>query len=251
MHPERIISLCPSLTELVFQLGVGERLVGVTKFCVEPQAGVADLPQVGGTKDPKLEAIAELAPDLVLMNEEENRAEDAEALSAAGFEVWSSFPKTLDDSAELIRSLGERLDRRPQAEAAAERVEGGVAEVRERAAKLPPVSFACLIWRKPWMALGSSNYGTSLIEAAGGVNVFHGPEGYPEFDLEVLGRLAPARVLLPDEPFPFRPKHVEELATGTGLPRPTWMLCDGRPLFWHGSQTLAGLELAERFLRND
>ncbi len=250
MAPARIISLCPSLTELVFQLGSGERLVGVTKFCTEPQAGVADLPRVGGTKDPKLRAITELAPDLVLMNEEENRAEDAEALSAAGFEVWSSFPKTLDDSADLIRSLGERLGRSPQAEVAAERVERGVAEARGRAAELPPVHFACLIWRKPWMALGANTYGTSVIEAAGGVNVFRGGGGYPEFDLEELERLAPARVLLPDEPFPFRPKHAEELAAGTGLAKQTWMLCDGRPLFWHGSQTLEGLELAERFLRN-
>lgn len=247
-RPKRIVSLCPSLTELAFQLGAGESLVAVTKFCVEPAERVRNLPVVGGTKDPKLEAICELAPDLVLMNEEENRVEDADSLRAAGLDVWTSFPKTLDDSADLIRELGERLGRAQLAEVSADRVEQAVATARERALGLERVPFVCLIWRKPWMALGASTYGSSLLEAVGGKNLLGGDTGYPVLEPEDLAVHGPARVILPDEPFPFREKHVQELMEASGLAREVWKLCDGRPLFWHGSQTIQGLELAARCL---
>src|ERR671933_304908 len=106
----RVVSLCPSLTELVFDLGRGDTLVGRTKFCVHPADRVRDVPSVGGTKDPKIARIVALAPDLVLLNEEENRREDAEALRAAGVATHVSFPKSAEDTAAMVRAVGEALD---------------------------------------------------------------------------------------------------------------------------------------------
>jgi ABC-type hemin transport system substrate-binding protein len=240
----RIVSLCPSLTELCFQLGCGNRVVGVTKFCVHPAAEVARRPQVGGTKDPKLDAIAALRPDLVLMNEEENRREDAEALEARGLRVWSSFPRSVADAAPMVRDLGVALDAHAAAESLASEIEAAL----QRAEHAQVVRYACLIWRDPWMALGDETYAASLLRAVGGRNVFAGHDGYPTFRAEELGALAPERVLLPDEPFPFRARHVEELAERTGLRRETFVPCRGEPLFWHGSKTCEGLDAAAGWL---
>src|ERR671938_938029 len=106
----RIVSLCPSLTELVFDLGRGDTLVGRTKFCVHPADRVGAVPSVGGTKNPKVDRIVALAPDLVLLNEEENRREDAEALRAAGIACHVSFPKSVVETAAMVRSIALSLD---------------------------------------------------------------------------------------------------------------------------------------------
>ena len=115
----RIVSLCPSLTELVFDLGLGDSLVGRTKFCIHPADRVSAVEKVGGTKNPKVDRIVELAPDLVLLNEEENRREDADALAAAGVRCHASFPRDVQGTAEMVRSIGEALERPREAEAIA------------------------------------------------------------------------------------------------------------------------------------
>ncbi|MHC4378313.1 MAG: helical backbone metal receptor, partial [Planctomycetota bacterium] len=147
----RVVSLCPSLTETVADLGASAALVGCTKFCVHPADLVARLPKVGGTKDPRIERVLELEPDLVLMNEEENRREDAEALAAAGIECHVSFPKRVEDVPALIDDLGQRLG-------AAERGAELSAELRAELQGTTPAGSAprvvYLIWRKPWMSVG-------------------------------------------------------------------------------------------------
>ena len=106
----RIVSLCPSLTELVFDLGRGADLVAVTRFCIHPADGVAEVEKVGGTKNPNVKRIIELEPDLVLLNEEENRIEDAETLRAAGIACHTSFPRTVAETAVMVRSIGSAID---------------------------------------------------------------------------------------------------------------------------------------------
>src|SRR5262245_31749970 len=112
----RIVSLCPSLTESVFRLGHGDDLVGRTKFCVQPADEVDAVERVGGTKNPKIDRILELRPDLVLMNEEENRREDADALRAAGLRVLSTFPRSVADVIDVLRALGAALGAESQAD---------------------------------------------------------------------------------------------------------------------------------------
>ena len=245
----RIVSLCPSLTELVFDLGRGPELVGITEFCVHPEAGVASVEKVGGTKSPNVERIRELRPDLVLMNEEENRRVDAEDLAAAGLECHVSMPRDCAETAAMVRSIGARLERASAAEAIARDIEKRTERVRRSAVGQPPVTFAYLIWRKPWMSVNSETFASGLLTQAGGRNVFADePVRYPEIDVERLKRADPALVLLCTEPFPFQEKHVIELSSLTGFPRARFVIADGEYLSWHGSRTPDGIDYAEKLI---
>jgi iron complex transport system substrate-binding protein len=247
----RIVSLCPSLTELVFDLGRGADLVGVTKFCVHPADGVASIEKVGGTKNPKVARIVELAPDLVLLNREENRLEDVEALRAGGLRCHVGFPRTVEETAEMVRSIGAALGRAAGAEAIAAEIETRAARVRSGARERSAVRFACLIWRRPWMAAAGDTFIDALLALAGGRNVFvDRPERYPVVSTEDLAAADPDAVLLPSEPFPFREDHAAELAGATGLPRERFALVDGELLSWHGSRTPRGIDYAESVLEN-
>jgi iron complex transport system substrate-binding protein len=242
----RVVSLCPSLTETVFALGRGETLVGRTKFCIHP-AEVATIERVGGTKNPHIDRIVALAPDLVLMNDEENRREDALALTAAGLRTLSSFPRDPAGAALAVRDLGAALDAADAALRLAADIEARAARVR-RAAH-PPASYAYLIWRAPWMTVNDDTYIASLLALAGGVNVFatRAPR-YPEISLAELAAAAPERIFLSSEPFPFTDRHADELAAATGLARGRFECVDGELLSWHGARTPAGIDHAERLL---
>ena len=246
----RIVSLCPSLTELVFDLGRGGDLVGRTKFCVHPADGVARVESVGGTKNPKVERIVALAPDLVLLNEEENRREDAEALRAAGLRLHTSMPRDAADTAAMVRSIAAALDRPEAGERIARDIETRADEARQAAAGRPPVRWTYLIWRAPWMTVNADTFVNALLALAGGENVFGAlPDRYPTIDPAALAADDPDVVLLSSEPFPFRESHADELASLTGLPRARFRLADGELLSWHGSRTPAGIDYAESLVR--
>jgi iron complex transport system substrate-binding protein len=245
----RIVSLCPSLTELVFGLGRGDSLVGRTKFCVHPASGLAGVETVGGTKNPKIDRIVALAPNLVLMNEEENRREDAEALHAAGISCHVSFPRDVQGTAEMVRSIGTALGAISEAEAIAGEIERRARRVREAAAARAPVRYAYLIWRRPWMSINDETFIAAMLSLAGGVNVFGGwGDRYPAIEADDLAAADPQLVLLSSEPFPFSQTHADELAEATGLPRERFRLADGELLSWHGSRTPAGIDYSERIL---
>lgn len=246
----KIVSLCPSLTELVFDLGAGDALVGRTKFCVHPADRVDAVEKVGGTKNPKVERIIELAPDIVLMNEEENRDDDARALSDAGLRVHSSMPRTAADTAAMVRSIGMALHRQREAEPIASDIERRADRVHRDAAKYPPVRYACLIWREPLMTVNDDTFIAGLLALPGGQNVFASrADRYPSITPDELRAADPLRVLLPNEPFPFQDKHIDELAALSRLPRDRFRLADGELLSWHGSRTPRGIDYAESLLR--
>jgi ABC-type Fe3+-hydroxamate transport system substrate-binding protein len=246
----RLISLCPSLTELLFDLGVGDQLVGRTRFCVHPVDRVAAIEKVGGTKNPKIERIVALAPDLVFMNAEENRIQDARALEEAGIRVHSSLPVTPKDTAAMVRSIAAAVGQVDAGETIARDIEARAARVRSSASGLPRKRFAYLVWRDPWMTVNSNTFISALLELPGGVNVFAGrAERYPVVTVEEIRSAAPDLVLLSSEPFPFGELHADEVATRTGLPRDTIELCDGELLSWHGSRTPRGIDYAEQVIR--
>jgi ABC-type Fe3+-hydroxamate transport system substrate-binding protein len=247
----RIVSLCPSLTELVFDLGRGADLVGITEYCVHPSDGVAKIEKVGGTKTPDVARIVELQPDVVLMNEEENRRPDAVALEKAGVRCHVSMPRDSNETAAMVRSIGAALDRATEAERIARDVETRTARVVEHARGAREVGFAYLIWRKPWMTVNADTFASALLTQAGGRNVFASRrERYPSIDLAELARAAPELVLLCTEPFPFSDKHVEELCAGTGFERDRFVVADGEYLSWHGSRTPAGIDYAARLVES-
>jgi len=241
----RIVSLCPSLTELVFDLGRGTELVGVTRWCVHPAAAVGEIEKVGGTKDPDVARIIELAPDLVLLNREENRLEDATALERAAIRCHSSMPRSAGQTAEMVRSIGAALERQAPAAEIASEIERRSARVEQRAEGRRSVSFAYLIWRKPWMVAAGDTLASSLLTQAGGTNVFgERTERYPVIEETELAAATPELVLLGTEPFPFTARHGAELAGLTGLSADRFRVADGEYLSWHGSRTADGIDYA-------
>ena len=245
----RIVSLCPSLTELVFDLGHGDALVGRTKFCVHPADRVDRVEKVGGTKNPKIDRIIALAPDLVLLNEEENRREDAEALEAAGIRCHVSFPRTAPETAGMVRSIAAAIDARDDGERIARDIESRHQRVVDTAVGREAARFAYLIWREPWMAVNGDTFVSALLTDAGGHNVFAShTDRYPTITPGELGAADPNVVLLSTEPFPFKSSHADELAELSGLPRERFQIVDGEMLSWHGSRTPAGIDYAEQVI---
>ncbi len=223
----RVVSLLPSVTETLHAWGLDP--IACTRFCERP-----DLPHVGGTKDPDVPAIVALRPDLVVVDEEENRREDAEALQAAGLELLVTTVRSVADVAPTLARLAAALG----APYPGGHVAGGP--------PLPAVRAFVPIWRRPWMTINGDTYGSSLLAAAGIGNVF-GSEAdrYPTLDdLEAAARRAPDRVVAPSEPFPFTERHRTELETVA----PTTFV-DGQDLFWWGVRTPAAIERLTSVLR--
>jgi len=210
--PRRIVSLVPSLTEALFELGLGSRVVGVTDWCVHPREGVARLPKVGGTKTPDLKVICALAPDLVIANREENRRRDVEHLRSEGIAVWVTYPRTVREGAELLAELSRLGASEERVHAVVEPVLRAVEAAEARPAERRPRVF-CPIWRGPWMTVGRDTYAHDLIQLCGGENVFanHGDRRYPLVSEEDTRAAAPEVVILPDEPYRFDERDAHEL----------------------------------------
>jgi ABC-type Fe3+-hydroxamate transport system substrate-binding protein len=244
--PQRIVCLCPSITEALFAIGAGERVVGVTEYCVHPRERVADLPKVGGSKVADLDALFALKPDLVVMNEEENRLEDYEEIAGRGIPVLNTFPKTVADAASMMREVGRSVGCPEEGERVAREIESALATARAAANGKPRVRVACLVWMRPFMAMNRDTFLHDLLHVAGFENAFGGrPERYPRIDKEDL-RTGLDAILLPNEPFEFVPQHATEIAAIAGLPTRRAVLCDGQFLSWYGSRTPGGLAYASR-----
>ena len=230
--PRRVVSLVPSLTETLFDLGAGDAVAGITDFCIFP-AGL-DLPRVGGTKNPSIERIRALAPDLVHVNLEENLRRHAGAIEEFA-PVFASEPKSIGDVVGLIATLGAIHGRAARA--------GELAgAVRDELSRMPrrPFTFACAIWKDPWMWCGGDTYVSSLVAAAGGSNALAERLRYPQVPLGEVLSLRPAVVFLPDEPYLFTPDDAAAIS-GTRVIGPF----PGHLFTWHGTRTIEGL----RFLR--
>ncbi len=246
-RPQRIVSLVPSQTELLFDLGAGDRVVGATRFCVHPAEALANVPRVGGTKQLHEERIDALAPDLVIGNKEENERAQIEAL-ACRYPVWLSDVQTLDDALEMIGAVGDLVGASDRAGALRRQIESGFASLPAAGGRRA----VYLIWRRPWMGVGASTFIDDLLRRCGFTNVLAegGLERYPELTDEALRAAAPDLVLLSSEPFPFTEKHVPELAEL--LPEAEIRLVDGEAFSWFGSRlvmavhTLAELALSAR-----
>src|SRR5262245_24204820 len=238
--PRRVVSLVPGLTELVCALRRADRLVGVTRFCTEPAEIVGGLPKLGGTKTPALGRVIELAPDLVLLNGEENRYEDFQALTTANLTVFVSFPRTVEETARSIERIGEAIDAVDPARTVAAQIEDACQPVPERAVRV-----FCPIWRKPWMSFNRDTYAHDLLGCAGGTNLCADrPERYPVVELPDILAADPEVILLPDEPYPFAERHRASLAglSATAAWRTGRVhFIDGKALSWYGPRTAAAV----------
>lgn len=226
--PMRVVSLVPSLTETLFELGAGDSVTGITDFCIFPPGLM--LPRVGGTKNPRVDEIRALAPDLVYMNLEENLRRHAEAIQTFA-RVHVSEPKTVDDVASLFLELGELHDRRARAAELVTALEQTRASLPKRA-----FTFAVPIWKSPWMWCGGDTYVSDLVVTAGGRNVLGDRTRYPQLALEDVLAMRPDIVFLPDEPYLFTAEDAESIRAPRVIgPFP------GHLFTWHGSRTIEGL----------
>jgi ABC-type Fe3+-hydroxamate transport system substrate-binding protein len=248
--PRRIVSLVPSVTELICSLGGESRLVGVTSYCTQPRRVVAKLAKVGGTKNPDCERVLALSPDVVLVNSEENRREDYERLVAAGVPVYVTFPADVPEAALSIRRLGVILDLERNALRLADLIEEKLRRVDESEHRR---RFFCPIWRNPWMSFNRETFAHDLLFRAGGENVCGGEVNrYPIVELPAIAERSPEVVFLPDEPYRFGEKHRESLRPLAETP--AWRtgrlhFVDGKALSWYGPRTPAALDYFAALMR--
>ena len=240
----RIVSLVPSLTELVFDLGLGDRLVGRTGFCVHPREALRGVPKVGGTKDVKLERIRELAPTHVLVNMDENRRETVDALAAFVPDIVVTHPNTPQDNLPLFALLGGVFGAETAAARLADELRAALAEAAALRATLADERVLYLIWREPWMTVARDTYIAATLAEVGWYTVpaveggETGAARYPAFDWEAPWLADVARVLLSTEPYRFRAEHLPEVES---LARRPALLVDGEMVSWYGSRAARGL----------
>ena len=212
----RIVSLVPSSTETLIHLGAN--VIACTRFCEQPHLG-----NVGGTKNPDISAIVALAPDVVILDQEENRQEDAAALKEAGLELFVSDVVTLADALELIQDLATLIGGTPTPNVAPE---------------VTPIGLSIFvpIWRRPWMSISGRTYGASVLNHLGCTLVTaEADDTYPEVQLDELSAWAPDVIAVPSEPYEFNDTHLVELQNSS--PNSTIVRVDGPDLFWWGSRT--------------
>ncbi|WP_143960042.1 ABC transporter substrate-binding protein [Litoribacter populi] len=235
--PHRIISLVPSQTELLIDMGLEKEIVGVTKFCVHPQGFKESVTIIGGTKNFHFDKIKSLNPDLIIGNKEENYEEGIDKL-AKDFPVWVSDIYELEDALDMMKKLGDLTDRNVEAERIINLVEYGF-----RRDFFYKGTVVYLIWNDPIMVAGKDTFIDCMLEKAGYTNLIE-KSRYPELSVEEIKDLNPETVLLSSEPFPFKEKHLEEFKRK--FPYSNVKLVDGEMFSWYGSRLIKAPEYFER-----
>lgn len=277
--PQRVVSLVPSLTESLFDLGLGQAVVGITDYCIYPEQATAALPRLGGTKDPDLTRIIALQPDLVIANWEENTRQSVETLEAAGLPVWVSFPRTVRQSMDVLWKIVE-LFRDPLAQVRLRTLELTLDWAIDAASERPRKRYFCPIWSEQaagqpwWMTFNENTYCHDLLQIVGGENCFAArqrryplaadlgleapqePAGrdvrYPRLALEEIRAAQPEVILLPNEPYGFTEADRQSLsallADTPAVQNGCVHLVDGSLITWHGTRLARALrDLPEWF----
>ena len=232
-HPQRIISLVPSQTELLYDLGLGERVVGITKFCVHPETWFHSKHRVGGTKKVDMEKVRALKPDLIIGNKEENAKKDIQALEQ-DFPVWMSDVRDLNGALDMIAAVGEITGTSDKANA----IRNGIAQAFGALKPMEePRTVAYFIWREPYMVARHGTFVNDMLLRLGLINVFdEGDARYPEISAQELAEADPDIIFLSSEPYPFAQKHKAEF--NMSCPGTPVGLVDGEFFSWYGSRLL-------------
>jgi ABC-type Fe3+-hydroxamate transport system substrate-binding protein len=266
--PRRVVSLVPSLTESLFDLGLGEAVVGITDYCVHPIDRLQGVKRLGGTKDPQIDQIIALKPDLILANQEENRPETIQALEREGLHVWVSFPKTIREVLDLLWEMV-KLFRSSESAQRLRQLETVVQWAVQAAATQKKQRYFCPIWQDKtsngecwWMTFNQETYPSDLLANMGGENIFKDrnrrfpldadlgrgdPEDpgerdtrYPRVIVEEILQKDPEIIFLPDEPFEYssaQKAEISKLLEGTAAVRNDQIyLIEGSLITWHGTR---------------
>ena len=240
----RIVSLVPSLTELLFELGLGDQVVGRTGFCIHPRAQLRTVEKVGGTKDVKLERVRALEPTHLIVNMDENRRETVDELAAIIPHIIVTHPNTPRDNLALYRLLGGIFGCEARAAQLEAELNAALADAACARSSLPLERVLYLIWREPWMTIASDTYISAMLAEVGwetlpaveGGDV--GAARYPVFGWNAPWLPKVERVLLSTEPYRFHSRHIDEVAALAARPA---TLIDGEMASWYGSRVIAGL----------
>lgn len=235
--PQRIISLVPSQTELLYDLGLNGRVTGITKFCVHPDSWYKSKTRIGGTKNINIDAIHRLKPDLIIANKEENTKDQIEALQNF-YPVYISDINNLEDACEMITSIGELTNTELQADSIVKQIRQNFKVLADRQiiADFKEQNAAYLIWRDPYMAAGSDTFIRSMLKLCGFNNVFDSFSRYPVIAVNDLQKMGCKWLLLSSEPYPFSTKDVE--AFRLQYPDMNVILVDGQYFSWYGSRLI-------------
>lgn len=231
--PSRIISVVPSITELLFDLGLREEVVGITKFCVHPDDWFRTKQRVGGTKQLKIDLIKSMHPDLIIANKEENTQNDIDALSEFTT-VYISDIKTMNDAYKMINDVGELVGKNSEAEKLTEKIKTQFQNLITNNQQLLTKKALYFIWREPYMVAGGYTFISEMMLQAGFDNAAKHLSRYPEQTKEQLNELNSSEFFLSSEPFPFKEKHIAELAKN--FPGVKITLVDGKMFSWYGSR---------------
>ncbi|MFD1064015.1 ABC transporter substrate-binding protein [Winogradskyella litorisediminis] len=231
--PKRIVSLVPSQTELLVDLGLETLIIGITKFCIHPKHLRKEKTVVGGTKSIHIEKIKALKPDIILCNKEENSLEIVEGIEGIA-PVHISDIYNLDDAFELIKMYGELFQVEVKSEALISKIKSERKQFKLKTKNQPKLKAAYFIWRKPWMVAGSNTFINAMLLEANYTNVFSGLQRYPEIDLDDKNLQKAKIIFLSSEPYPFKEKHIDELQTKF-LDKKI-ILVNGELFSWYGSR---------------
>lgn len=238
--PKRIISLVPSQTELLYDLGLEDSVVGITKFCVHPYHWKSTKKIVGGTKNIKLEKIKELQPDIILCNKEENTQEIVETLEKL-FPVHVSDVKTIEESMEMIAEYGKIFKRNTEASKINQKIEFRLREFQSFVKDIPIQKVAYFIWRDPWMVAGKDTFINHLLHLCKFDNIYESLGRYPEVPIENIRKEGdPDIVMLSSEPYPFKEEHAFELGRHTHHAKTIFV--DGEYFSWYGSRLVKAFD---------
>ena len=248
----RIVSLVPSITELLFDLGAGDRVVGRTPFCIHPREGVAGVPRVGGTKTPRLDRIRALEPTHVVVNVDENRREDADALAAFVPNVVVTHPLGPRDNLALYRLMGGIFASGEATDRLCRAFEHAASALESAARGFPQRRVLYLIWRDPWMTVSRDTYVSRTLALVnfttiGGNGGGRDGRRYPELALAPELFDGVDLVLLSSEPFPFKERHAVEIRALAGARCPAVRLFDGEMASWYGSRAIRAMGYLGRF----
>ena len=228
--PERIISLVPSITYLLYVLGLEEQIVGITRFCKLPPHFLKEKVRVGGTKDVKFDRIASLQPDIILVNKEENTKEMVSELRKIA-PVYVSEVSNMEDNNRLISDFGTIFNRQEAAQKLIADIQSGI-DGRYFAGNILKKA-VYFIWKEPWMTVGGDTFINHMMQLAGFENVFSGQKRYPQVDLKALRDLKPEVILLSSEPYPFKEK--EQAFLQEQFPDACILLVEGEAFTWFGA----------------
>jgi len=230
--PKRIVSLVPSQTELLFDLGLENEIVGVTKFCIHPLSKTKSKEKIGGTKKFNIDKIHELQPDLIIGNKEENYHEGIQSLQQH-YPVWMSDIHTLSDACSMIREVGRITNRLQEGNDMAQKI----IHTFDNYIPLPDqLRTAYFIWREPYMIAASETFIDEMLKRFGVTNIFVHQTRYPEVTSDEVKELDPQLIFLSSEPYPFHDKHVDEFKEL--FPSAKVIIVDGQYFSWYGSRLL-------------